>query len=112
MKPRPPCPLPLFLAGALLLAGGVCYAERLEFEQMRQLKAAGQILSLEHFIPKARDLHPGHVIDAQLVWEGEHNAYVYEIEILDQRGQVWELEFDARSGQLLERHREAEYMKE
>jgi uncharacterized membrane protein YkoI len=72
----------------------------------RELHEAGRILSLEHFIEQATRIHPGRVIDAELKWEDEHDHYVYEIEVLDVRGEVWELEFDAQRGGLLEGEKE------
>jgi len=87
---------------ALLLAGNTALGDE-EAEHAHELHAAGTILSLEYFIAEARHRHPGRVIDAKLHYEESHGHYVYEILILDWRGEVWELEYDARSGDLIEK---------
>jgi len=76
--------------------------------QARELVKSGIILPLSHFIEAAQRHHPGHIIEAELEYEAYHggHGYVYEIEILDANGQVWELEFHAETGELLEKERE------
>lgn len=68
----------------------------------RRLLAAGEILPLETFVERARGLRPGTLIDADLRYEKEHGGHVYEIHMLAPDGTVWEVEFDAASGELLE----------
>jgi uncharacterized membrane protein YkoI len=68
----------------------------------RRLLKEGAILPLETFVDRARVLRAGTLIDADLRYETEHRAYVYEIHMLDADGAVWEVEFDAASGELLE----------
>jgi len=68
----------------------------------RRLLAAGQILPLETFIERAREIRPGILIDADLRYEPEHERHVYEIHMLTPNGRVWEVELDAGSGELLE----------
>ncbi len=77
-------------------------------EHARELYAAGVILSLENFIADARIRQPGRVIDAKLHYEESHDSYVYEILILDRQGQVWELEYDAHSGVLIETEKDGD----
>ncbi len=77
-------------------------------EYAHELHATGTILSLGYFLADARSLHPGHVIDAKLHYEESHGQYVYEILILDRRGQVWELEYDAHSGVLIEKEKDGD----
>ena len=91
-----------FGLAALLLVGGSSYADE-DAEHAHDLHAAGTILSLEYFMADARARHPGHVIDAKLHYEESHGHYVYEILILNRRGEVWELEYDAHSGVLIEK---------
>jgi hypothetical protein len=64
-----------------------------------QLSAKGQILSLEKISRLAKSYKPGEILEVEL--EKKHGRYVYEVEILDTRSQVWELKLDAKSGQLL-----------
>lgn len=85
-------------------AAGLSMTAAAEEDQVdaAQLLAQGAVLPLDRFIDRARTLRPGRLIDAHLRYEETHRAYVYELEILDPSGVVWEVEFDAASGALLE----------
>ncbi len=89
------------------LFGGSATGDK-DAEHARELLAAGAILSLENFIADARTQQPGRVIDAKLHYEESHGRYVYEILILDRQGQVWELEYDAHSGVLIETEKDGD----
>ncbi len=87
----------LTLAGSLLAVAPVL-ADR-DHDQVRQLRGAGQILSLETIIANHRRQHPGgQLLEAEL--EYERNRYVYELKMLGDDGVVREFEYDARSGEL------------
>lgn len=75
-----------------------------DHEQARRLKEAGEILPLQQIIKKAQAEHSGRVIEVDL--ENEDGRHVYEIELLDAGGEVWELYFDAATGELIKRGRE------
>jgi uncharacterized membrane protein YkoI len=60
---------------------------------------AGAILSLEQILQTARQQHAGRVLETEL--EERRGGMVYEVEILDANGEVWEMRFDARSGEML-----------
>lgn len=70
----------------------------------RQLVQEGTILPLEQILESARLEHPGRILEVK--FEEEHEHYIYEIELVDTEGQVWELEYDAISGKLMEKERE------
>jgi uncharacterized membrane protein YkoI len=94
----------LLCCAAPCLSPGSSSADSIDdTRQVRQLVQAGAILPLEYFIEKARELHPGRVIDASLDHEEHHGGYVYEVEILDLYGQIWEIEFNAATGRLVEK---------
>jgi len=65
----------------------------------RKLSDAGIILPLEKIVAAAKAAKPGEILETEL--ERKHGRYVYEVEILDARGQVWEVKLDARSGKLI-----------
>jgi uncharacterized membrane protein YkoI len=65
----------------------------------RRLSEAGVILPLEKIVAAARKIKPGEVLESELERKGKD--YVYEIEILDVRGQVWEVKLDAKSARLI-----------
>lgn len=65
----------------------------------RELSQRGEILSLERISDLAKAVHPGKLIDIDL--ERKRELWIYEVELLDDRGRVWEMKFDARNGELL-----------
>jgi len=65
----------------------------------RKLSDAGIILPLEKIVAAAKAVKPGEILETEL--EHKHGRYVYEVEILDARGQVWEVELDAKTGKLI-----------
>jgi len=69
-------------------------------DKARQLRASGQILSLEKLLEVARKIKPGEILETEL--DKEAGRYVYEIDILDAQGRVWELKLDAKDGKLIE----------
>ncbi len=70
----------------------------------RRLRDAGEILSLERIAERARAEKPGEILETDL--KQKRGRYIYEIEILDAGGRVWELKFDARSGALIKLEKE------
>jgi uncharacterized membrane protein YkoI len=66
----------------------------------RRLHEAGEIRSLEEISARARAAKPGEILETEL--EQSAGRYLYEVEILDAQGQVWELKLDARSGEVLD----------
>ncbi len=80
-----------------------------DHDEIRQLRRAGQILSLEAIIAKHRRQYPGgQLLEAEL--EFERGRYIYDLKILGDDGTVREFEYDALSGELwhLEKHEERE----
>jgi len=67
-----------------------------------------KVVPLTDILAKVRRIAPGKVIDVELEYDvdfdDEHPdaRWVYEVEVLTDRNQVVELEFDAETGQLLE----------
>ena len=70
----------------------------------RQLRAAGTILPLETIVAKAQAAKAGELLEAEL--DHDHDHYIYEVEILDSAGQVWELKLDAGTAELLKLERD------
>ena len=64
----------------------------------------GDILSLEQILEQARQHRSGRVLETELERKGER--YIYEIELLDDSGEVWEMKFDATSGELVKEEQE------
>ena len=72
--------------------------------EARKLLEAGDIVPLERITEDARTRHPGRILEVEL--DREDGRYVYEVELVDERGVVWELYYDARTGELLKDKRE------
>ena len=70
----------------------------------RKLRDSGKILSLENIADRARAHKAGEILETEL--EFKHDRYVYEVEILDAGGQVWELKLDAGTGDLIKMERD------
>jgi len=76
--------------------------KRLALEEVRQLQTQGVILPLGHFLEAARRIHAGQVVDAYVHFQSEHGFYEYEVYVLDKTGEVWEIEFNAQTGRMIE----------
>lgn len=68
-------------------------------DEALRLRQADKILPLEKIITRAQTQHRGTILEAELYKKAK--GYVYEIEILDANGIVWEMKFNARNGKLL-----------
>ena len=69
----------------------------------KQLMEQGEILPLEKILEQARLIHPGRILEAEMEHKGE--IYVYEIEIVDAQGRVWELKLNAQTGDLVDKEK-------
>lgn len=88
----------LALTASALLTPGFAQAGE-GHEKAKQLKDAGEILPLETVIKTATEKKPGRVIEAEL--KKSRGGYVYEIELVDKSGVVWELKYNAKTGELI-----------
>jgi len=86
------------LTAALLAMAGGAMAES-DHDRARRLRDAGDVLPLEAIIERARSERPGRILELELKEKKER--ILYEVELVDEQGVVWELYFDARSGELL-----------
>ncbi len=87
---------------ATLLITFIYGSDRLKADDdaLRLLMQADNVLPLEVIIEKAKDIQQGRLLEVEVyLRQGE---FLYEVEILDNRGRVWELYFDAKSGDLVE----------
>ena len=72
---------------------------RAEAGEVRAVQGTDQLLPLEAIIAKAKKRHDGQLIEAEL--KSLDGRDVYEIEILDEEGKVWETYFDAKTGDVM-----------
>jgi hypothetical protein len=84
----------------LLLGLGSVWAdhpEHYDHNTIKRLRDAGEILPLETIIDKFQKTYRrGRILEAEL--EMEDGRYIYELVILDGKGSVRELEYDAHTG--------------
>jgi hypothetical protein len=66
----------------------------------RKLQESGQIMSFEKIADYARAAKAGELLETEL--ELKKGNYIYEVEILDSVGKVWELKLNAKTGELLQ----------
>lgn len=92
--------LPITIACILSLFSGTITLADQKADTARQLQQQGDILPLEQIIDLAVTVKQGQILETDL--EHDDGRYVYELEILDSRGQVWEIELDAQTGELIE----------
>jgi uncharacterized membrane protein YkoI len=83
----------------LLLLSMPGWADEMDHDEALRLKKSGDILPLETLLEKARQVHDGKVIEVEL--DKEHGTLVYEIEILDKEGVLWEMKINATDGKIL-----------
>ncbi|MDZ7752811.1 MAG: PepSY domain-containing protein [Gammaproteobacteria bacterium] len=76
-------------------------ARRDDHHAARELVRNGRILPLRQVLGMAEGHQAGRVLEAE--FEKDDGRYIYEIEIVDDNGIVWELEMDAMDGNLLKR---------
>ncbi len=69
-----------------------------------ELLQQGEILPLEDILVISRQEIDGHILEVEL--EQERGKIIYEIEMLDQQGRVWELKLDATNGNIIKREQE------
>ena len=74
-------------------------AKDIDQDDAKVLRDQGRILPLEQVLKVALRLHPGRVIEVEL--EKARGLYVYEIEIADDNGRVWEVKLDASNASVI-----------
>lgn len=83
---------------------GLVIAAAVDPDEAYQLRREGKTLALEQVLQQANVRHPGTVIEVEL--EREHGRMVYEIELLDKAGVVWEMKYDAETGKIIEEEKD------
>jgi uncharacterized membrane protein YkoI len=90
-----------FALCALLALSGAVFADH---DEAYQLVQQGKILPLGQIIELQRREQPGRILEVQLIREDDR--LVYLLEVLDRRGRVWQLFYDAATGDTVGRSQE------
>ena len=96
-------PVSLLAATGLYAASLLTFAADAATPDVAELIKSGDIMSQEAIIKRATAQHPGRVTEAELEREGDR--YVYEIDIVDDKGEKTELKLDAKWRPLVEQDR-------
>ncbi len=70
-----------------------------DHDKARFLREAGEIMPLEDILRELTRVYPGKVLEVEL--ERKRGRIVYELEILNDAGEVHEFYIDAKTGRLL-----------
>jgi uncharacterized membrane protein YkoI len=93
----------LFAAAALTVTAGLAQAD-VRPDLIPGLLKAGTIMDLEKLNQAALAQHPGtmaaNITDTELD-QTATGAYVYQVEIRDAKGVEWDVDLDAKTGQVL-----------
>lgn len=85
----------------LSIASHAGNADNINQDEVLQLRRSGQVAPFQQILQAVTARYPDlQVLEVEL--EAEHDAYLYEIDILLGDGSVRELEIDAISGKILE----------
>jgi uncharacterized membrane protein YkoI len=89
----------LFAAVALTAAAGVAQAD-VRPDQIPGLLKSGAVMDFEKLNKLALDKHPGFTIhDTEL--DKNYDRYVYQVELRDAKGVEWDVDLDAKTGEVL-----------
>ena len=77
----------------------VSWTDDIDHDEALRLKQSGEILPFETILKKAKQHHDGKVLEIEL--EKKHGRYIYEIEILDSEGILWEMKINAADGNVV-----------
>ncbi len=88
------------LSGAVLLAtvAGPSLAD-ISFTKAEKMRATGEAISTDKVIEIVTKARPGEVTDLEL--DSERGRLVYEVEVRDEQFREWDLELDAKTGEIL-----------
>ena len=88
----------LILVAVLLAAGGGTSVFARDHDDARRAVDAGEIRPLADILNAVKSKLPGDVVGVKL--EREAGAWMYEFRVVDDRGRLFEIHVDARSGEV------------
>ena len=75
-----------------------------DHDKAYKLLRMGEILPLEQILKIARGQIQGRILEVELEHKDKH--LIYDLEILDKKGIVWELKVDAVSGVMIKKEQD------
>lgn len=95
----------LMTATALVCGANLAMARDLGPDEALKLRDAGTIQSFEKLNEAALAKHPGAKVE-ETELEEEYGRYIYQVELRDDKGVQWDLELDAKTGEVLKDHQD------
>lgn len=90
----------VLIAAALLMVSAYPHAAAAsDQDRARELSNAGAIVPLERIIAQVRKRNIEHILEVEL--ESKDGAHYYEVEVVDDAGEVRKLKYDATTGEPL-----------
>lgn len=90
--------LNLLMGAALLLGAAVAPVAADDEAEMRAVSLAAGLITPEQAIERALAAKPGTVVDVDL--DHKRGKHYYEVEIIDAQGIEWEIDVDAKGGEI------------
>ncbi len=90
------------LISLLVVAYSNSFAD--DHDDAYKLLRSGEILPLEKILEITRKQVQGRVLEVEL--ERDDGLFIYELEVLDKHGVVWEIKVEATTGTILEREQD------
>ncbi len=75
-----------------------------DHDKAYKLLRTGEILPLEKILKITRKKVQGKILEVELEYHDE--LLIYELEVLDKKGVVWELKVDAVTGMVIEKEKD------
>ncbi|HZJ95254.1 MAG TPA: PepSY domain-containing protein [Thiopseudomonas sp.] len=90
----------LCVSAALLMGAGIAQAKDVSPAQIVELSNSGAIMPFVKLDAAALAQHPGAtLLDTDL--EESYGRYIYQVNVRDAKGQKWDVELDAETGEVL-----------
>lgn len=88
------------MSGAVLLAtvAGPSFAD-IDFAEAEKMRASGEAIPTAKVVEIVTKARPGAVTDLEL--DRDFGRLVYEVEVRDEQFREWDLEIDAKTGEVL-----------
>lgn len=90
----------LVLGGATLLLSGPALADEDDMAEARAIAGAAGLISIEQATEHALKAKPGTVIEVELDKRSWPQGWDYEFEIIDTEGKEWDVDVDAKTGEV------------
>jgi len=95
----------LITAATLALGANLAMARDLGPDEALKLRDAGTIQSFEKLNETAMAKHSGAKVE-ETELEEEYGRHIYQVELRDDKGVQWDMELDAKTGEVLKDHQD------